>query len=105
MRSRERSEQAVLLARIAELVGKDQYGAASTLARPLSREEGARANPAFQQLWSQIAVPMKPLVSQDGAMVYFKPYDDADSEWIAAGATPLKEWGDAPRGALQLKVT
>jgi len=105
MRTRERAEQAVLLAQIAELVGKDQYGAAFSLARPLSRDEGARANAAFRQLWQQIVVPMKPLVSQEGATVYFKPYDDVGGDWIAAGTTPLQEWVDAPRGAVQLKVT
>ena len=52
----------------------------------------------------QIVVPMKPLVSQDGASVSFKAYDDADGAWIAAGTTPLKDWVEAPRGALRLKV-
>jgi formylglycine-generating enzyme required for sulfatase activity/DNA-binding winged helix-turn-helix (wHTH) protein/dienelactone hydrolase len=97
--------QADALAKISELVGQDQYGAAFSLALPLSRDAGARTKPAFTALWRQIVVPMKPLVSQEGASVYFKAYDDAQGEWIAAGTTPIKDWVDAPRGALRLKVT
>ena len=105
MRARERAQQVSVLTQVAALIGKDQYGAAFALAWPLSRSESARANPVFAELWRQIVVPMKPLVSQDGASVYFKAYDDADGAWIDAGTTPLKEWVDAPRGALRLKVT
>src|SRR5262245_17645636 len=104
-RSRERAQQALVLTQIAELVGKDQYGAAFELARPLSRDATVLANPTFAELWRQIVVPMKPLVSQDGASVSFKAYDDPAGAWIDAGTTPLKEWVDAPRGALRLKVT
>jgi eukaryotic-like serine/threonine-protein kinase len=103
-RSRERAQQAVLLTQIAELVGKDQYGAAFALARPLSRDSHMLANPTFAALWRQIVVPMKPLVVQDGASVSFKGYDDASGAWIDAGTTPVKEWIDAPRGALRLKI-
>ena len=103
-RSRERAQQAVLLTQIAELVGKDRYGAAFALARPLSRDASVRANPAFAELWRQIVVPMKPLVSQDGATVSFKAYDDPGGAWLDAGTTPAKEWIDAPRGALRLKI-
>jgi eukaryotic-like serine/threonine-protein kinase len=106
LRDRDRAQrQADALAQISALVGKDQYGAAFTLAAPLSRDASARTKPAFEALWRQIVVPMKPLVSQAGASVYFKPYDEADGEWIAAGTTPLKQWVDAPRGALRLKIT
>src|SRR6185436_555770 len=104
-RSRDRAQEALLLTQIAELVGKDQYGAAFALARPLSRDATARANPVFAALWRQIVVPMKPLVAQDGASVSFKAYDDDVGAWVDAGTTPLKEWVDAPRGALRLKVT
>ena len=98
-------QQADALTQISALVGKDQYGAAFALAFPLSRDASARTKPAFVALWQQIVVPMKPLVLQDGASVHFKPYDDADGEWIAAGTTPLQQWVDAPRGALRLKIT
>ena len=104
-RSRARAQQALVLTQIAELVGKDQYGAAFDLARPLSRDASLLANPTFAGLWRQIVVPMKPLVSQDGASVSFKAYDDPAGAWIDAGTTPLEEWVDAPRGALRLKVT
>jgi DNA-binding winged helix-turn-helix (wHTH) protein/formylglycine-generating enzyme required for sulfatase activity/dienelactone hydrolase len=105
VRSQQRSQQAKALAEIAALVSKDQYGAAFVLAQPLSRIESVRTNPAFAELWRQIVVPMRPLVSQAGAAVHFKSYDDVDGEWIFAGTTPLKEWVEAPRGALRLKVT
>src|SRR5262245_28917298 len=58
-RSRERAQQSLLLTQIAELVGKDQYGAAFELARPLSRDAAMLANPTFAELWRQIVVPMK----------------------------------------------
>ena len=105
MRDRERTQQAAVLTQVAELVSKDQYGAAFALAWPLSKSASARANPVFAELWQQIVVPMKPLVAQDGASVSFKAYDDPDGSWIAAGTTPLQEWVEAPRGALRLKVT
>ena len=101
-RSHDQAEESVALAQISELVGQDRYGAAFTLARPL--RESASANPRFAQLWQQIVVPIKPLVAQPGATVYFKAYDDADGEWILAGTTPLTQWVDAPRGAVRLKV-
>jgi len=104
-RSRARAQQALVLTQIAELVGKDQYGAAFDLARPLSRDASLLANPTFAGLWRQIVVPMKPLVSQDGASVSFKAYDDPAGAWIDAGTTPLEEWVDAPRGALRLKIS
>src|SRR5262245_37946632 len=59
-RSRDRAQQAALV-QIAELVGKDQYGAAFARARPLSRDASMRANPTFAGLWRQIVVPMKPI--------------------------------------------
>jgi formylglycine-generating enzyme required for sulfatase activity/DNA-binding winged helix-turn-helix (wHTH) protein/dienelactone hydrolase len=102
-RSREQAQETAVLAQIAALVDNDGYGAAFTLARPL--RERASANPKFTQLWQQIVVPIKPLVAQSGATVYFKAYDDADGEWILAGTTPLTQWVEAPRGAVRLKVT
>jgi DNA-binding winged helix-turn-helix (wHTH) protein/dienelactone hydrolase len=105
MRSQQQAQQERALEQIASLVSKDRYGAAFVLARPLSRIDSVRANPTFAKLWRQIVVPMKPLVAQSGATVYFKPYEDADGEWLLAGTAPLKEWVEAPRGTLRLKVT
>jgi formylglycine-generating enzyme required for sulfatase activity/DNA-binding winged helix-turn-helix (wHTH) protein/dienelactone hydrolase len=105
VRSEQRAQQAQALAQIAALVGEDQYSAAFVLAWPLSRSDKVRADPAFAELWRQIVVPMRPLVSQPGATVHFKSYDDVDGEWILAGTTPLEEWVEAPRGALRLRVT
>ncbi len=102
-RSHDPAQEFVALAQISELVQQDRYGAAFTIARPL--RESANANPRFAQLWQQIIVPIKPLVVQAGATVYFKAYDDTDGEWILAGTTPLTQWVDAPRGAVRLKVT
>lgn len=104
VRSQQKGEQAKALSEIAALVSKDRYGAAFVLAQPLSRIASLRTNPAFADLWRQIVVPMKPLVSQPGAALYFKAYDDVDGEWIPAGTTPLEHWIEAPRGALRLKV-
>jgi len=101
-RSHEQALESVALSQITVLVGQDRYGAAFTIARPLSG--GASADPQFAQLWQQIVVPIKPLVAQSGATVYFKAYDDVDGEWILAGTTPLTQWVDAPRGAIRLKV-
>jgi DNA-binding winged helix-turn-helix (wHTH) protein/formylglycine-generating enzyme required for sulfatase activity/dienelactone hydrolase len=102
-RAREQAQETMALAQIAALVDKDRYGAAFTLARPLS--QSASKDPRFAQLWQQIVVPIKPLVAQSGATVYFKAYDDVDGEWILAGTTPLTQWVDAPRGAVRLEVT
>jgi len=104
IRARERARQAEALTQISALIDKDNYGAAFALAYPLSRDATARANPAFAELWRKIVVPMKPLVAQEGASVSFKAYDDPDGAWISAGATPLKDWVEAPRGALRLKI-
>lgn len=104
MHARDRAQQAEVLTQIVALVDQDQYGAAFALAYPLSRDERARANPAFAELWRKIVVPMKPLVAQDGASVSFKAYDDTDGAWIAAGTTPLEDWVEAPRGALRLRI-
>ena len=105
LRSREeQAQETKALSQIAVLVEQDRYGAAFALARPLSGDASARANPAFVQLWQQIVVPIKPLVAQSGATVFFKAYDDVDGEWIPAGTTPLTQWVDAPRGAVRLKV-
>jgi len=89
LRAREQAQQlqATVLTQIAELVREDRYGAAFVLARPLSRLESVRTNPTFAKLWRQIVIPMKPLVAQPGATVYFRPYDDVDGEWIPAGTT------------------
>jgi DNA-binding winged helix-turn-helix (wHTH) protein/formylglycine-generating enzyme required for sulfatase activity/predicted esterase len=100
----EHAQETKALTQIAALVEQDRYGAAFALARPLSHSTSARANPAFAQLWSQIVVPIRPLVAQSGATVYFRAYEDADGEWIGAGTTPLTQWVEAPRGALRLKV-
>jgi eukaryotic-like serine/threonine-protein kinase len=96
--SRERARETTALAQIAALIEQDRYGAAFTVAHPFS------ANPQFAKLWRQIVVPIKPLVAQPGATVYFKAYDDVDGDWILAGTTPLTHWVDAPRGAVRLKV-
>jgi DNA-binding winged helix-turn-helix (wHTH) protein/formylglycine-generating enzyme required for sulfatase activity/predicted esterase len=104
--SAERELHARVLSQIADLVQKDQYGRAFNLAMPLLREEpGLKDNPAFAANWRQIVLPMRPLVAEAGATVYFKPYDDAEGDWLRAGVTPLTRTVDAPRGPLQIRVT
>ncbi len=89
---------------IADAVQKDRYGSAFTLALPLIGEAQAKEDANFQELWRQIALPIRPLVSEAGATVYFKPYEDTDGDWIKAGVTPFTKAIDAPRGVLQLKI-
>src|SRR5262245_32582591 len=76
MRAQQHEQRAKTLTEIATLVGKDQYGAAFVLARPLSEKSRMRKDPAFEKLWWEIVVPMRPLISEPGATVWFKSYDD-----------------------------
>jgi eukaryotic-like serine/threonine-protein kinase len=92
------------LAQINGLVQKDQYGAAFVLALPLIRDERTRSNPELIKLWSQIVLPFRPLVAEEGATVYFKPYADVDGEWLSAKPANGAAAVDAPRGALRVKV-
>jgi DNA-binding winged helix-turn-helix (wHTH) protein/dienelactone hydrolase len=104
LREQQHAQHAKTLTEIATLVSKDQYGAAFVLARPLSAMGRMRNDPAFEKLWREIVVPMRPLISQPGATVWFKSYDDVSGDWILAGTTPLDTWIEAPRGAVRLKV-
>lgn len=96
-------EENAALAEIAALVKLDRYGAAFARARPLIDNNRAKSE-AFRALWDQIVLPMKPLVDQFGATVYFKPYDDPSGDWLKAGVTPIEAYVDAPRGTLRVKV-
>lgn len=89
---------------IGALVQEDRYGQAFTLAFPLIGEAQAQTDPEFAELWHQVVLPMRPLVSEAGATVYFKPYEDVDGAWIKAGITPIRKAVDAPRGVLRLKI-
>ncbi len=102
--SQQRAKDAKAVSEIAALVAKDQYSAAFVHARA-SRMDRVRKDPAFEALWRKIVVPMRPLISQPGATVYFKSYEDETGEWILAGTTPIENWIEAPRGAVRLKVT
>jgi DNA-binding winged helix-turn-helix (wHTH) protein len=99
----EREQFNAALANIRALVEQDQYGPAFTLAQPLSAGTFARS-PDFEALWKRIVLPMRPLVAEDGATVWFKPYSDTDGPWIYAGATPFVTPVDAPRGPLRIRV-
>lgn len=99
----ERERFAATLASITALVDADQYGAAFTLARPLM-QDSSFPSPELQALWNRIVVPMRPLVEQDGATLWFKPYADTNGPWIEAGTTPFTNRIDAPRGTLRIKV-
>lgn len=98
--------QSRVIAQMADLVQKDQYGRAFTLGLPLLRDDpGLKNDPAFAEYWRQIALPTRALVAEPGATVHFKPYDDASGEWREMGVTPLQHSVDAPRGPLQIRVT
>jgi formylglycine-generating enzyme required for sulfatase activity/dienelactone hydrolase len=92
------------ISEIAALVQKDRYGEAFALALPLIGAAQAKTEPELAALWRQLNLPMRPLISEAGATVYFKPYEDVDGEWIKAGVTPITKAADAPRGVLRLKV-
>ncbi|HEY0802137.1 MAG TPA: SUMF1/EgtB/PvdO family nonheme iron enzyme, partial [Steroidobacteraceae bacterium] len=100
----DRDLRARTLIQIANLVHKDLFGAAFTLAAPLMKDARMQSDADFMQLWRQIVLPMRPLVSEAGATVYFKPYEDVDGKWVKAGTTPLAKPVDAPRGSLRIKV-
>jgi len=103
--SAQRAQQDRIAAEVAALVQKDQYGQAFTLALPLLRSERLKHEPAFAEAWRQIVLPMRPLVAEAGATVYFKPYQDVDGPWVQAGVTPFAGTVAAPRGPLRIKVT
>jgi dienelactone hydrolase len=84
-----------------KLIEQDQYGAAFVRLQPLMTSD---PQPALESLWQQIVFPITPLIAQDGATVYFKPYDETDAPWTRAGASPFDSPVDAPRGVLRLKV-
>jgi eukaryotic-like serine/threonine-protein kinase len=100
----EQTQRTQALGAISRLVSQDRYAAAFRLARPLVESSGTDTDPALRELWRQIVVPITPRVSQTGATVYFRPYEDTDGEWLEAGSTPLANPIDAPRGVLRLKI-
>ena len=99
------AEQGRLVERITELVQNDQYGEAFRLALPLASDARLEQDAALRKAWQDMVLPMKPLVAEDGATVYFKAYADMDGEWFKAGITPFAAAVPAPRGTLRLKVS
>jgi dienelactone hydrolase len=102
-----RQEQAQIdraLAQAEAQVAKDNLSFAFTTLYPLSRTQHARDNPRFAKLWQQIVTPIRPLVTEAGASIYFKPYEDVSGDWILAGISPLTEWIEAPLATLRVKV-
>jgi eukaryotic-like serine/threonine-protein kinase len=100
-----RAEQDRAVAKIVALTQSDQYGEAFQLALPLVKDGRLERDNALREAWRQIALPMRPLVAEAGATVYFKGYSDSEGPWIEAGVTPIEHPFDAPRGTLRLKVT
>jgi len=98
------AKQAKIVAQVIALVAKDQLGEAFTAARPLLNDERVRALPEFAAAWKQVVLPMRPVVTEPGAAVYFKTYDDIDGEWIQIGTTPIAKFVEAPRAALRIKI-
>jgi len=97
-----REARAKALVDIAALIKKDQYGAAFTLAYPWI--QAGNADPELTHLWHQVVLRIEPDVSEAGATVYFKPYNDFEGPWVLAGVTPFAKPVDAPRGPLRLKI-
>jgi DNA-binding winged helix-turn-helix (wHTH) protein/dienelactone hydrolase len=99
------AEQQRTVAEILSLEQNDQYAQAFRLALPLVQAGRLEEDSALRAVWQEISLPMKPLVAEDGATVYFKGYNEADADWIEAGVTPFAAAVPAPRGTLRLKVT
>jgi hypothetical protein len=99
-----REQHAEALSEVSALVEDGQFTKAFTLARPLLLNEAVKGNAELTRVWKRIVLPMRPLVSEDGATVYFKTHEDVDGEWIKIGTTPISTLVDAPQGALQIKV-
>jgi hypothetical protein len=100
-----RAEQDRAVAQIVALTQSDQYGEAFRLALPLVKDRRLERDAALREAWRQIVLPMRPLVAEAGAAVYFKGYSDSEGPWIEAGVTPIEHPVDAPRGTLRIKVT
>ncbi len=100
-----RAEQDRTAAQITALTQSDQYGEAFQLALPLVKDGRLERDAALREAWRQIVLPMRPLVAEAGATVYFKGYSDSEGPWIEAGVTPIEHPVDAPRGTLRIKVT
>jgi DNA-binding winged helix-turn-helix (wHTH) protein/dienelactone hydrolase len=94
-----------IVAEIAALERDDRYAEAFRLALPLVQAGRLEEDSSLGAAWQKISLPMKPLVAEDGATVYFKGYSEADADWIEAGVTPFAATVAAPRGTLRLKVT
>ena len=101
----DRAEQEQTLAEVLTLAQSDQYAQAFRLALPLVKAGRLEHDDALREVWQEIALPMQPLIAEDGATVYLKGYADANGDWLEAGVTPFVEPIDAPRGTLRLKVT
>jgi formylglycine-generating enzyme required for sulfatase activity len=74
--------------RIAELLQRDEYAAANTLAEQAERY--APADPVLAGLWPQITVTPSPTTTPAGARVSVRPYGSPpETEWRLLGTTPL----------------
>ncbi|HZF29735.1 MAG TPA: SUMF1/EgtB/PvdO family nonheme iron enzyme [Gammaproteobacteria bacterium] len=100
-----RADQDRTVAQVVELTQGDRYGEAFALGLPLVNAGGLERDTAFREAWRQIVLPMRPLVAEVGATVYFKGYADVDGPWIEAGVTPIEHPVPAPHGTLRIKVT
>jgi DNA-binding winged helix-turn-helix (wHTH) protein len=101
----DRAEQDRAVTQVVALVENDRYAEAFRLALPLVQAGRLEDDRALRDAWQEISLPMKPLVTEDGATVFFKGYTEADADWIELGVTPFARPVAAPRGTLRLKVT
>jgi eukaryotic-like serine/threonine-protein kinase len=101
----DRIDEDSTVAEVVALAENDQYGEAFRLALPLVRAGRLEEDAELREVWQELSLPMKPLVTEDGATVWLKGYADVNGEWIEGGVTPFAQPIDAPRGTLRLKVT
>ena len=99
-----REQRATAIEEATALIKRDDYGAAFVRLRPFVDEAKESQDSELGGLWRQVVSPMKPLVAEPGASVFFKPYQNPDGEWLPAGTSPIEQWVDAPRGVLRMRI-
>ena len=98
---KQRRDSAV--AQIEQLFNQGDTDKAFLLARAFMQEPNLR-NQALSDLWQALTLPARPLIQEEGASIYYKPYTDDKGEWTFIGVSPLAKPVDLPRGVIKIKV-
>ncbi len=92
------------LSEAATLIQQDRYVDAFGLLRPFVLADKNADDAQLRTLWQQTIAPAMPIVTDTGAKLSFKPYDDVDGAWVEAGITPFTTPLDLPRGVLRVRL-